>query len=174
MNIASRELISPLLEEEVRETLSDNCLEDLEPGVLVPDNDLQLILLIACYSLQRQPNPNPIPQRFNATNSCLCPFLRLLASSLSLQPLRVSKHIRELVLRVQVVPDGALQLRRALAQHARQVLEVVAGRDAEFADKIFGGGFEVAVVFFLHVVFGPAEVGVGGDGSCAFEACGMC
>lgn len=67
----------------------------------------------------------------------------------------------EILLRVQIVPDRTLQLGRALAQHACQVLKIVAGRDAEFADKIFGGSLEVAVVFFLHVVFWTAEVGVG-------------
>lgn len=71
----------------------------------------------------------------------------------------------------EVGPDGALQLRGALAEGAAQVLEVVAGRDAEAADKVLGGRLEVAVVVDGRVVLvGPAEVGVGRDGRGALEA----
>jgi hypothetical protein len=68
-----------------------------------------------------------------------------------------------LSLRVEIVPYSALQLGRSLAQHARQILEIVTSRDAEFAHKVLCGGLEVAVVFFGGVVFWAAEVGVGGD-----------
>jgi hypothetical protein len=61
-------------------------------------------------------------------------------------------------LRVEVVPDSALQLRSALAKHVRQVFEVVASGETEFADKVLCGSFEIAVVFVCRVVFGSAEV----------------
>lgn len=70
----------------------------------------------------------------------------------------------------QVAPDCALQLGRALSQHLGQVLEVVAGGDAEFPHKILGGGLQVAVILAVVLLLGSAEVGVGGDGRGALEA----
>jgi hypothetical protein len=52
----------------------------------------------------------------------------------------------------------------------RQVLQVVAGRDAEFAHKVLGRALEVAVVLPAVVLLGPAKVGVGRDGAGALEA----
>ena len=58
----------------------------------------------------------------------------------------------------------------------REVLEVVAGGEAEAADEVPGGGLEVAVVVEaataggVRVVVGAAEVGIARDGAGAFEA----
>jgi hypothetical protein len=77
--------------------------------------------------------------------------------------------VHNLDLRVQIIPHRALQLSRALAEHTRQILQIVTRRDAEFAHKVFGRSLEVAVVFFGGVVFWATKVCVGRDGSCAFE-----
>jgi hypothetical protein len=85
------------------------------------------------------------------------------------------KDSRSLV--VKVVPNRTLQLRRAVTQHARQVLEIIASGDTELAHEIFGGSLEIAVVLDASgalLVFGTAEVGVGRDGLGAFEALQTC
>jgi hypothetical protein len=77
------------------------------------------------------------------------------------------------ILVVKVVPNRTLQLRRAIAQHARQVLEIIASGDAELADEVFGGSLEIAVVLNASgafLVFRTTKVGVGRDGLRAFEA----
>ena len=77
---------------------------------------------------------------------------------------------------VQVRADGALQLGGALAQHVRQVLEVVGRGDAEAAHKVARRRLEVAVTtgaprsVLGPVVLGPAEVGVARDGRGALES----
>jgi hypothetical protein len=78
---------------------------------------------------------------------------------------------------VKVVPNRTLQLGSTIAQHARQVLEIIASGDTELADEIFGGSLEITVVFDASsalLVLGAAEVGVGGDGLGAFEALQAC
>jgi hypothetical protein len=65
-----------------------------------------------------------------------------------------------LSLRVQIVPHRTLQPRRTLAQQTCQVVQIVACRDAKLAHKVFGRGFEIAVVVFRHFVFGSSKVGV--------------
>ena len=74
---------------------------------------------------------------------------------------------------VKVVPNRTLQLGGTVAQHARQVLEIIAGGDTELANEVFRGSLEIAVVLDTSstlLVLGAAEVGVGGDGLGAFEA----
>lgn len=78
---------------------------------------------------------------------------------------------------VQVIPNGTLQLRRALAQHTRQVLQIISSGDAELAHKVLCRSLQVAVVLNATgalLVFGTAEVGVGGNGLRAFEALQAC
>jgi hypothetical protein len=69
----------------------------------------------------------------------------------------------------QIIPNSPLQPPRPLADQVRQVLEVVAGRDAELADEVLGRALEVAVVLARVVLLGAAEVRVGRDGAGALE-----
>lgn len=74
---------------------------------------------------------------------------------------------------VQIIPNSTLQLRRALAKHARQVLQIIASGDAKLAHKVLCRSLQVAVVLDATcalLVFGTAEVRVGRDGLGAFEA----
>lgn len=89
------------------------------------------------------------------------------------RPLNPHKHHSV----VQVIPNSALQLRRALAKHTRQVLKIVASGDAELAHKVLRRGLQIAVVLDAtgaFLVFGTAEVGVGRYGLCALEALQTC
>jgi hypothetical protein len=79
-------------------------------------------------------------------------------------------HGLKATLRVEVVPDSALQFCSALAKHVRQVFEIVASRKTKLADKVLGSGFKVTIVFFPDIVLGSAKVCIGGDGACAFES----
>jgi hypothetical protein len=106
---------------------------------------------------------HPTPQRTLILSKCLAILLLPPSAKLHLLTSPHPRHPYNLVLRVQIIPDSPLQLGRALAEHAGQILEVVTRRDAEFAHKVLCGGLEVAVVFFGGVVFWAAEVGVGGD-----------
>lgn len=75
-------------------------------------------------------------------------------------------------LTVQIPRHGTPQFPPTLAGHVDQVLEVVAGRETEFANKVLGRGFEVAVLAVLeagHVVLGAPKVGVGRDARRALE-----
>ena len=90
----------------------------------------------------------------------------------SIQQMRTTRNLV-----VKVVPNRTLQLGSTIAQHARQVLEIIASGDTELADEIFGGSLEITVVFDASsalLVLGAAEVGVGGDGLGAFEALQAC
>jgi len=78
---------------------------------------------------------------------------------------------------VKVVPNRTLQFGRAIAQHARQVLKIVASGDTELAHEVLCGGLEIAVVLNASgalLVFGTAKVGIGRDGLGAFEALQTC
>jgi hypothetical protein len=86
-----------------------------------------------------------------------------------------SRPPRNLV--VKVVPNRTLQLGGTVAQHARQVLEIIAGGDTELANEVFRGSLEIAVVLDASsalLVLGAAEVGVGRNGLGAFEALQAC
>lgn len=72
-------------------------------------------------------------------------------------------------LRVQIIPDSALQLARALAEQISQILQIVAGGNAKLAHHVFGDGFQIAIIIFGELVLGAAEVSVAGDGGCTFE-----
>ena len=90
----------------------------------------------------------------------------------SIQQMRTTRNLV-----VKVVPNRTLQLGGTVAQHARQVLEIIAGGDTELADEVFGGSLEIAVVLNTSgslLIFGTAEVRVGRDGLRAFEALQTC
>lgn len=67
-----------------------------------------------------------------------------------------------------------MQLSRPLPKHLREIVQIIAGRNAELAHKVPRRTLQVAVIPVLvgggQIVFGPAEVGVTGDGRRAFEA----
>jgi hypothetical protein len=75
---------------------------------------------------------------------------------------------------VEVIPNGPLQLRRPLAKHTRQILEIVTSSDPKLAHKVLRRRFQIAVVFDATgaslFVFWTAEVGIGRYGLRAFEA----
>ena len=88
-------------------------------------------------------------------------------------PSKESPNLQKHSLIVQVVPNSTLQLRRALAEHARQVLKIIASGDAKLAHKVLCGSLQVAIVLDATgalLVLRTAEVGVGRDGLCALEA----
>lgn len=72
-------------------------------------------------------------------------------------------------LTAQISANGALQPRSALANHLRQVLEVVAGGDAKLADKVLGCRLQVAIVAGGGLLLGTPKVGVGRDGRRTLE-----
>jgi len=74
---------------------------------------------------------------------------------------------------IQIIPNSPLQLRRPLAKHTRQILQIIASGNPEFAHKVLRRRLQIAVVLDAagaFFVFGTAEVGVGRDGLRAFEA----
>lgn len=78
---------------------------------------------------------------------------------------------------VEIIPNSTLQLRRTLAEHARQVFQVIASSDAEFAHEVLCGSLQIAVVLDAtrtRFVFRTTEVGVGRNGLCALEALQTC
>lgn len=83
-------------------------------------------------------------------------------------PLNLQKHSSV----VQVIPNSTLQLRRALAKHTRQVLQIISSGDAELAHEVLCRSLQIAVVLNATgalLVFGTTEVCVGRDGLRAFE-----
>ena len=99
--------------------------------------------------------------------------LEMLLTPHALRHPKESLNLRKRSSVVQIIPNSTLQLRRALAKHARQVLQIVASGDAELAHKVFCCSLQVAVVLDATcalLVFGTAEVRIGRDGLGAFEA----
>lgn len=73
----------------------------------------------------------------------------------------------------QIAANGALKLAGSFAKHLLQVLEVIAGRDAKFADKVLGRSLNVAVLLRLLLIV-TAKVGIGRNGRGALEALQAC
>ena len=99
--------------------------------------------------------------------------LEMLLTPHALRHPKESLNLRKRSSVVQIIPNSTLQLRRALAKHARQVLQIIASGDAELAHKVLCRRLQIAVVLDAtgtFLVFGTAEVGVGRDGLSAFEA----
>jgi hypothetical protein len=78
---------------------------------------------------------------------------------------------------VEVIPNSTLQLRRTLAEHTRQIFQIIASGNAELAHEVLCRSLQIAVVLDATralLVFGAAEVSVRGDGLCALEALQTC
>ena len=92
------------------------------------------------------------------TCTCTHKNTRRYPAPFSLTPPSLSSPSPHPHLRVEIIANSALQPRGALAKEVGQVLNVVAGGDAELADKVLCGALEVAVVVLGRVVFGPPKV----------------
>lgn len=68
----------------------------------------------------------------------------------------------------EIGANGTLKLGGTLTQHMGQILQVIAGGDAEFADKVLRSRLEIAVVFFNFLLWSP-KVGIGRNRRRAFE-----
>lgn len=74
---------------------------------------------------------------------------------------------------LQIIPDSPLQLRRPIPQHTRQILQIIPSRDPKPPHNVLRRALQIAILArraWHLLVFGTAEVGVGGDGLGAFEA----
>lgn len=72
--------------------------------------------------------------------------------------------------RVQIVPYSPLQLTRPVAQHTRQILNIIPRGNPKLPHKVLGRRLQIPIIALGNLIFRTAEIGVRGDGRGALEA----
>ena len=73
------------------------------------------------------------------------------------------------VLRIEVIAHRALEFGSPFTKHVGKVLEIVAGSQTEFANKVLSSCFQITIIFLGDIVLRSTKVCIGRDGCGAFE-----
>lgn len=72
-------------------------------------------------------------------------------------------------LAVEITSNSTLKPRGTLAQHLRQILQIITSRDTKFAHKVLSSTLQITIIFTSIFLLGSSEVCVRGDGGRSFE-----